>query len=257
MKSPIVLDTVPSPKDDRDYRYSQRHIDLKETIDLREWDSPVEDQLSIGSCVGNAIASAYELTVRRLYPEKFTELSRLFIYYNSRLFDNSYTEDTGTYIRDGLKASARYGICEEKLWPYVEDKFNVQPTPECYVNAAHRIVTRYESLYSLKDMIEILNDNRPIVVGMKIYDNFMSLSPVDSIIKLPRVAERRRDSHAVVVIGYNMSSEIFLAKNSFGTTWGEQGYFWIPFEYMRTQAFEKWCFDISSQNTILPDQTTN
>jgi C1A family cysteine protease len=253
----IFLDAVPSIADDRDYRYSQSKIALKQSVDLREWDSTVDDQSYIGSCVGNAIANAYELTVRRLYPEKFVELSRLFIYYNSRLFDNSYKEDIGTYIRDGLKSAARYGICSEKLWPYIEENFDDQPYPECYVDASQRIVTRYETLYTLRDMLEIINDNRPIVIGLNLYTGFMEMNSTQSVVKTPRAIDRSIGSHAVVLVGYDLDRQLFLAKNSFGTEWGDQGYFWIPFEYVRAEVFEKWCFDISSQRTIDIDTPVN
>ena len=96
---------------------------------MRKWDSVIEDQGDLGSCVGNAITNAYELQVRYLYPDKFVELSRLFVYYNSRLFDNSVDEDVGATVRDGLKAAQIYGICSEKLWPYDIKKFKIKPTP--------------------------------------------------------------------------------------------------------------------------------
>lgn len=246
----IFLDAVPSLEDSRDYRYSQKKADLRESVDLREWDSPVDDQKSIGSCVGNAIANAYELMVRQLYPKKFVNLSRLFIYYNSRIFDNSYKQDVGTYIRDGMKSVAKYGVCSEALWPYNESKFSSQPTPDCYVDASARVITRYETLYTLRDLIEVLNDSRPVVIGMYVYDDFMSLGPTKPVVKVPSASDQSLGSHAVAVIGYDLDRQLFLAKNSFGKNWGDKGYFWIPFEYMRTEVFEKWCFDISSQPAL-------
>jgi C1A family cysteine protease len=250
----IFLDAVPSLPDSRDYKYTQRQSGLKESVDLREWASDVEDQLSVGSCVGQAITSAYELTVRKLYPDRFVNLSSLFLYYNSRLFDNSIKDDIGTYIRDGLKAAARYGICSETLWPYVEDKFNQQPSPEAYVDASQRLVTKYETLYTLRDMLEVLNDNKPIVVGITIYQDFMLMNTTQPVVKLPRANEIPAGNHAVVILGYDLSNQLFLAKNSFGSNWGIQGYFWMPFEYARTQMFEKWSFDISSQKLIDIDE---
>lgn len=246
----IFLDAIPSIQDDRDYRYSQSKTDLRKAVDLRQWDSPVESQGSLGSCVGNAIANAYELMVRRLYPDKFVDLSRLFLYYNSRLFDNSVKEDRGVYIRDGLKSASRYGMCSETLWPYDVTKYKDQPTPESYVDATQRLITRYETLYTLRDLLEILNDSRPVVIGMSVYPGFMEMNRYQSVVMLPRASDNSIGAHAVMVLGYDLAKQMFLAKNSFGKDWGDNGYFWIPFEYMRTQVFEKWCFDISSQNTI-------
>lgn len=257
MNGKFLLDSIPSPTDSRDYHYSQKKSELKKFVDLRKWDSPVDDQLSVGSCVGNAIASAYELMVKKLYPETFVELSRLFIYYNSRLFDESYGEDIGTYIRDGMKAAYKYGICEEKLWPYIEEKFDEQPSPECYSNASQRVITRYEALYTLRDMLEVLNNNQPIVVGITVYDDFMTMSSADPIVKLPQQKDQSYGSHAVTLMGYDLSRQLFIAKNSFGKEWGSNGYFWIPFEYIRTEAFEKWCFDINTQNQILEEKKSS
>jgi C1A family cysteine protease len=241
---------VPSRPDERDYRYSQKKIELKESVDLRDSDSSIENQGSIGSCTGNAIVSAYELMVRKLYPDKFVDLSRLFIYYNGRLFDDTIKEDSGMYIRDGLKSASRYGICSEKLWPYVEENFDKQPSPECYVDASQRIIARYEVLYTLRDMLEVLNNDRPIVVGITVYMEFLKLDSLRSVLKIPAENEPSIATHAVVLVGYDLERQMFLAQNSFGTEWGDNGYFWIPFEYIRTQSFEKWCFDISSQKTI-------
>jgi C1A family cysteine protease len=243
----LAMDTVPSTHDHRDFRYKAKRSQLRETVDLRNWDSPVDDQKTVGSCVGNAIASAYELQVKRLYPEQFVELSRLFIYYNSRLFDNSIWHDVGTYIRDGLKAASRYGICSEELWPYIDHFYDEQPSPECYVDACRRYVTKYETLYNTRDIVDVINDNRPVVVGITLYEGFMELGP-NAVVS--RRGTTTIGSHAVVLLGYDTTRQMFLAKNSFGTDWGDLGYFWISYEYIRTQAFERWCFDISSQAVL-------
>jgi len=250
MYKKILLDAKPSMIDERDYHYSQKKNKLKTFVDLREWDSPVDDQLSIGSCVGNAIANAYELMVKKLYPDSFVELSRLFIYYNSRLFDNSYKEDIGTYIRDGIKSVAKYGVCEERLWPYIEEKFDDQPDPECYADASLRLITRYESLYTLRDMLETLDNEQPIVAGITVYEDFMFITRKNPIVELPKNNDKSHGSHAVTLLGYDLSKQLFIAKNSFGQDWGSNGYFYIPFEYIRTESFEKWCFDINTQKSV-------
>lgn len=246
----LLLDAVPSIEDIRDYRYSQKKIELKESMDLLEWDGQVDNQSFIGSCVSNAIASAYELMVNRLYPDKAAALSRLFVYYNSRLFDNTIEEDTGSYIRDGLKAVARYGVCTEKLWPYDELKFKEQPSPQSYVDATQRLISKYEALHTLRDLLEVLNDDRPIVIGMSLYDGFMDMGPSTSVVRMPKEDEKAVGFHSVIIVGYDLPRQLFLAKNSFGNKWGDRGYFWIPFEYVRTQVFEKWCFEINNQSTI-------
>ena len=213
---------------------------------MREWDSLVEDQGTLGSCEGNAITNAYELQVKRLYPEKFVELSRLFVYYNSRLLDNSVMEDAGAYLRDGMKAIQKFGICSEKLWPYDIKKFTVKPTEECYKDAESRTITSYQSLDTLDEVLHAINDNKPVVIGVTVYDSFNLVSKENPVIRNP--IENEKDSgggHAMTIVGYDIPKKQFLIKNSFGTDWGDNGYGWLPFDYAEAEGFEKWVFDIS------------
>jgi hypothetical protein len=248
--SRYFLNISPSPEDDRDFKYQQSKIALRQSVDLRMFDTLVEDQSYLGSCVGSALTNAYEILVNILYPDRFVELSDLYVYYNSRLYDNTISTDTGAYIRDGLKSMAQYGCCSEELWPYDISKFDVRPTPECYIDGAQRLVTRYESLYTLRDMLEVLSNDQPVVIGTLVYDSFMTLDARSPVVQLPKDSDIAIGAHAMVLVGYDLDRQQFLAKNSFGTDWGMDGYCWIPFEYVRTQVFEKWRFDINSQELI-------
>ena len=213
---------------------------------MREWDSVIEDQGSLGSCAGNAIVNAYELQVRYLYPDKFAELSRLFVYYNSRLLENTVMEDAGVYLRNGMRAVQKYGICTEKLWPYDIAKFSVKPTDECYQAALERTITAYQSLSTIDDVLHAVNDNKPVVIGVTVYDNFDYISKSDSVIQKPDNSDQG-GGHAMTVVGYDMAKRQFLVKNSFGRDWGDSGYAWLPFDYAESEGFEKWVFDISDQ----------
>jgi C1A family cysteine protease len=48
----------------------------------------------------------------------------------------------------------------------------------------------------------------------------------------------------MTILGYDIPGKTLLAKNSFGTDWGDQGYCLVPFEYLDAFVFETWCFDI-------------
>ena len=215
---------------------------------MREWDSAIEDQGELGSCSGNAITNAYELQVKRLYPDKFTELSRLFVYYNSRLLDNAVMEDQGAYIRDSIKAVKKFGICSEQLWPYDINKFTVRPTDECYNDALSRVITSYRSLDTIDDVLHAVNDNKPVVIGITVYDSFNLVSKKNPVIPMP--ANYEKDSaggHAMTIVGYDITNRQFLVKNSYGTDWGDRGYGWLPFDYLEAEGFEYWVFDINNQ----------
>lgn len=240
----------PSSADKRDYLYGRTNVALRPSVDLREWDSIVEDQLDLGSCVGNAITNCYELETNRLYPESFKQLSRLFVYYNGRLLNGMTEYDEGVDIRDAIKGAAHFGICTEELWPYNISMFDDKPTPECYRDASYRVIPKYERLNSLGDMLDAINSNYPVVAGMYLYENFLYLDKDNYTVKNPEYDEMNIGTHAMAIVGYDLAEKYVIAKNSFGTDWGLNGYCYIPFDYIDNQCFEQWIFDIATPPVI-------
>lgn len=236
-----------SSSDSRDYRYTPSNNELRKTVDLREWDSLVEDQYDLGSCVGNAITNAYELQVKRLYPETFVELSRLFVYYNARLLDGTVDEDAGTSIRSGIKGLSKFGVCTEALWPYRIYKFDDRPTVECYEDAKQRKIPTYRSLKNVDEIVAAVNDSYPVVVGVTLYTKFAFLDESNYVVEKEAEASFF-GYHAVTIVGYDLDKKEFLVKNSFGNKWGIRGYFIMPFDYADTELFERWIFDIPNPN---------
>lgn len=238
----------PSRPDDRDYIYRSDTTEvLREQVDLREWDTIVESQESLGSCSSNALTNAYELMVKQNYPEKFVHLSRLFVYYNTRLEDGTINEDSGIYLRDGLKAIKKYGICAESIWPYTIENWDDKPSDEAYEDAKKRSILQYQKLTSTYYVTEVLNHNKPVVFAMEIYESFMELNDRISTVNFPSRKEKSLGGHAMCMVGYDLKRRLFLAKNSFGPNWGDGGYCWIPFDYLKQEGYDIWTFDITNQ----------
>jgi C1A family cysteine protease len=246
----------PSLPDERDYIYRSDSTEvLRESVDLREWDSIIESQYDLGSCGSNALTNAYESCVNRLYPEYFNHLSRLFIYYNTRAEYGDIQKDDGIFLRDGLKSLAKFGVCDESLWPYDITKFDDRPTEECYEDAKKRKILNYQKLISTYYITEVLNNNNPVVFAMEIYDSFMDLNERISTVNFPGRKEKSLGGHAMCMVGYDLPNRLFLAKNSFGTGWANKGYCWIPFDYIRQEGYDVWTFEITNQSgesNVLP-----
>ncbi|MGA1048563.1 MAG: C1 family peptidase [Minisyncoccia bacterium] len=251
LKPIIRLNARPSKPDSRDLVYNSTFVTLPNSIDLRQYDSNTENQDNLGSCTANAITSGYEVVVKILYPEQFKELSRLFVYYHSRLFSDELDSDAGSYIRDGLKSIKNYGVCSEELWPYDIIKFTDQPYPRCYLDASKRQVSSYNILFTNDEIKDVLASKRPVVVGIEIFKNFDDVTKEKPFVSMPDYLTYSLGNHAVLIMGYDNTLNCFLIKNSYGVNWGDQGYAWIPYEYISLYAGERWCFDISNQSTNL------
>ena len=154
-------------------------------------------------------------------------------------------EDVGSYTRDGIKAIHKWGICSERIWPYLIDKFALPPSLDAYLDATKRIVNTYYRLITLDDMLRALDIGYPIVTSMNVYNTFYELEiPGKTTLKMPANADNIIGGHAVVLVGYNLANRVFITRNSFGELWGDKGYFYTPFDYVEKDFMDNWIFDI-------------
>lgn len=237
----------PSKYDRRDHVYRPQNIGLSQTVDLRLYDTPVESQGMLNSCVAAAAVGAYELMVKKNFPEQLVDLSKLYAYWHGRLLEDSEYEDGGIErIRNVLKGMNKFGVCREEIWPYVSEQRNIQPDLECYVDSWPRKISSYTAIYSIGGILEVIDQGFPVLTGITVFDNFMQLSGPDSIVSVP--AEGLTVSpmaHAMVLVGYSQPSQWFIAKNSYGPEWGDQGYCYVPFDYLTQFGFDQWYFKIN------------
>jgi len=234
------------PPDWRDIVYESTHQPLRDVVDLRNWASTVEEQGHLGSCTGQAVVGAYELLMNRDYAAEFTELSRLFVYYNARLLENVVNEDVGAYIRDAIRGVQQYGVCDERTWPYRINYFNITPTEASYADAKKRNIKNYRRVVGLPDILDALNANRPVAFSLLVYREFDYLEDsADSILRLPGAGTEPLGGHAMCLVGYDLKRELVLARNSFGAHWCMGGYCWLTFDYMRQETMDNWVFDVA------------
>jgi C1A family cysteine protease len=213
---------------------------LPPRVDLRPFQSPVENQGSIGSCTGQAFAAALEYLDRR-FDGKYTDVARLFIYYNELALAGPVIGDDGAYIRDGIKVLAKWGVCDERLWPYIPARFATKPSVEAYKDAEKRRIQAYRRILSIGDLKAAIAEGLPVVFGTLIYESFESGHTTRTgIVTMPKKGEARRGGHAMTIVGYDDEFRWFIVKNSWGERAGDKGYYYIPYEYMEQYASDFW-----------------
>ena len=222
--------------DHRDHNYqtpSARTINLPKKIDLRNSCPVIYDQGQLGSCTANAIGGAFEFELIKQKAIDFMP-SRLFIYYNERAIENTINTDSGAQIRDGIKSINKQGVCNESLWPYNINELTQKPYSKCYEDGLKHKVSSYKRV--TRDLIHFkgcLAEGFPFVLGFSVYENFESLEVAKTgILNLPKKNESLIGGHAVMAVGYDDSSKRFIIRNSWGTKWGQKGYFTMPYEYL-------------------------
>jgi len=214
-------------------------------VDLRPNCPPVYDQGDLGSCTGNAIAGAIEFDLMKQAAAGGTEKdfppSRLFIYYNERVMEGDVSDDAGAEIRDGIKSVASQGDCPEPVWPYDVSQFAVQPTQAAYDAAVQHKALSYLRLFrSQSEEFNVKNLRYcvaslgvPVVFGFTVYESFESDAVATTgVLPMPGPQEAAIGGHAVMVVGYKHADKQFIIRNSWGTNWGDAGYFYMPYAYV-------------------------
>lgn len=213
--------------------------DLPSIVDLRPKFPSVYDQGDLGSCTANALCSVIFYNINLLG-------SRLFLYYNERQMENTVNTDSGALISDGVLSLEKYGICPETIWPYDISKYTVKPDNRCYVEALRHISTKVNHLPNdIYQMRLALSNGFPFVAGIAIYESFEHSSVYHTgMVPLPDVSkEQLLGGHAVVCVGYDNSRQLWIMRNSWGTNWGDHGYFYLPYAYLLDSSLSSdlWC----------------
>ena len=238
--------------DRRDRRlHLMLRAELPSSADLRgPFMAPVWDQGQLGSCSSFALAAAYQFERNRqglppLGPANTP--SHLFLYWNERDAEGSTASDAGGDLRDGIQSLVTQGVCDESLWPYDDNQdgknlFEQKPPETCYAAALKDLALQYQSPdQNVTNLKTVLAGGLPIAFGIVVYESFESDAVAQSgIVPMPGAGEEQLGGHAVLLAGYN--SDSFLVRNSWGSQWGAEGYFWLPNAYVTDPdlAFDFW-----------------
>lgn len=221
---------LPDAKDIRDLFFGVTHnksTPLPLSVSLRGRCPPVFDQGALGSCTANASAAAFA------YEHGGGPYSRLQIYYNERVLNNTVLSDSGAQIRDSIKVLATDGVALESEWPYDVARFTQAPPKKCVAEGLSDRIITYSRLQHSADYKQCLADGYPFIFGFTVFESFESQEVAQTgIVPMPKASEQCLGGHAVMAIGYKMMNGTlyYEVRNSWGT-WGDQGNFWIPAAY--------------------------
>ena len=224
---------------------------LKSSVDLREWCSPIENQLDLGSCTAHAAAGIVEYFEKRAFG-KHIDASRLFLYKTTRNL-MQVSGDTGAWLRETMAALVLCGVPDEKYWPYKIKDFDNEPSGFVYALAENYSTIKYfchdpqgsdipgaDVLASVKGYLAA---GIPSMFGFWGFQSFEDTDKPGDI-AYPCKGESAQWGHAVMTVGYDDDRVItnlgcktdtkgaLLIRNSWGKTWGDSGYGWLPYEYV-------------------------
>lgn len=230
------------------------------SIDHSDLMSPVKDQGQLGSCVGFAVTAMKEWQEQKEHQEevaagkanhrdeKYYDLSESWVYWSAKKIDG-WPNDEGTSIRYGMKVLSKIGVPCEKAWPYSDE---VKGEPEKWANlvAIWSLIGSYYRINNLDELKTALLQG-PVVIGIGCYEEIFDTNET-GVVSMPLRPQYCYGGHAICVCGYDDMRSLIKFKNSWGDSWGDKGYGYLQYDYIRNYMWDAWaCKDLSVTKSML------
>ena len=191
------------------------------------------NQGMMSSCVGWAVGYALKTFQERL--EERWELNVPATTFSPHWVWNQLNggENRGTHIHEALQLIVEKGAATRQTMHLPWGDYWSQPTDDATREAAQYKAMDWGRVQGTQQIKAALFQRLPVVIGMHTYRSFHSLSGANSVYST--VGRRDDIGHAVTIVGYddNRFDGAFRVINSWGTSWGDRGYFWLPYRNLQ------------------------
>lgn len=211
-------------------RCTSRHAptgELPRSFDLRktcggDYTTPVKDQGERGSCTAFGVIAVLEGTAAytRRAAALDLDLSEAHLYFGQA---KPQPDGEGLWPDDLLRDCATTGVTFEDYWPYTETGAGALDP-----NWPNRVVRATEMVDLTRDPLAIkqhIYGYGPVTACMVIYEDFFHYT--GGVYR--HTTEKTSGGHCVALIGWDDDAGCWIGKNSWGTDWGEEGYFRIAY----------------------------
>ncbi|MBF0204166.1 MAG: hypothetical protein HQK67_07585 [Desulfamplus sp.] len=231
---------------------------MPRSIDLSANFPKPGDQGNQSSCVGWAVAYAL-----KSYQEKVEIgwalntpdhlFSPAFIY---NQINGGW--DQGSYINDALNLAINKGVSTLATMPYSDRDYRTQPSTSAFAEASKFKVKSWRRVNDTSQIKAALANRKPVVGGISVYQQFMELTGTNSLYNTSYGSDQ--GGHAITIVGYDDDKHggAFKVINSWSQNWGDNGFFWIPYNFaaggILSEAYV--VEDAENTTTITPQEPT-
>jgi hypothetical protein len=252
------LDAVPDRIDIRDWFYQPRLNYLPDQVVNCDRVPHILDQGREGACTGYALAGVINFLLAGRQIERKASPSML--YAMARRYDEWPGEAyEGSSARGAMKGWLRHGVADDRSWPYTMKDIDhlqakvgrkkqlvadiAQRTPGgAFYRVSHRNV---RDMHSAIAELGIIYCTIMVHAG---WDDPGHRTVTLNYIESGNVRERvmpviervghASDGHAIAIVGY--TSQGFIIQNSWGKSWGNEGFALLPYEDFLLHATDVW-----------------
>jgi C1A family cysteine protease len=182
------------------------------------WVTPIKDQDGCGSCVSFATVATIESRIKIVCRNAAMnpDLSEAQVFFCGC----GNCCGTGWNFAPALNFCQSTGVALDSAFPYTPNNQPCRSGLTPYVK-----LTAWTQLLSVADRKNVLATKGPVIGGMEVYQDFYSYR--SGVYR--HVSGGLVGLHAISVIGYDDAQRCWICKNSWGTAWGDNGFFRIAY----------------------------
>lgn len=220
------------------------------SVDLRKFCSEVENQGELMSCNACAVVSALEFLMKK-GGKPVTDLSVLYVFYYARKMAGNEKKNMGVLCHHATAAAMAYGACEDRLWPYKEDKFDQEPPERARQESRSFDAVQYARLATSDEAKLSLGAGVPVLFGLDMPAEYYHATGADG--KMPGVGtydDKPMAGHTMLIVGYDDQDKTWLAQNSWGKEWGDKGFVKMPYDLVSKYAWNDELWAIGALESV-------
>lgn len=190
-------------------------------VNGRNWTTKVKYQGRCGSCVAFATVAIVEsnLKIKERKPYLNPNLSEADLFFCGA----GKRCRVGWAFVPALKYAEEKGIPDEKCYPYKGRNQECGPCEDREERVTK--IRHWRKLYDESKAKEWISRKGPVMTGMEVFEDLYHYNR--GIYEHAWGKPRRY--HAIAIVGYDDIGQYWICKNSWGTRWGERGWFRIAY----------------------------
>jgi hypothetical protein len=203
----------------------------------------ITNQNNTNACTGHAMSAFLSALFYKLKSGNALQFNYYYIYYFGRLLSGGTVEkDDGAYLRATMKAVANYGAIVKEMSSL--SSVYSKPSESEIRNASLLKIREYFRLPSndiYRAMLyTLVKEKLPVLISLYYNKKDWDFAKKTGLLVPMTESGSNNSGHAICVYGFDPSDCSFLATNSWGTMWGNNGYFKISRESLERDLMDAW-----------------